>query len=144
MNDDYDRRTALMRGGNTLAISLDAPDARTRYDSEVVDDLTPEKLFNRKMAQALLDDALRELEDEASSRGHAHVFAALRPRLAFDDDEESYRSIAGRLDMEINTVKSHADRFRKRFRGLIRERVRQLVGNEDDIDAETVALEESL
>ncbi|MBC8165120.1 MAG: sigma-70 family RNA polymerase sigma factor, partial [Bryobacteraceae bacterium] len=41
MADDYDRRTAAKRGGKALAISFNSAEARTRYERENVDDLTP-------------------------------------------------------------------------------------------------------
>src|SRR3712207_8588744 len=47
---------------------------------EPVDDLTPERLFNRRWALALLDQVLRDLRAECRSEGKEQWFERLKDR----------------------------------------------------------------
>ena len=53
--DQRERATALKRGGGQIVISLDAEAPEDRYRLEPPDELTPEKLFERRWAQTILD-----------------------------------------------------------------------------------------
>src|ERR1051325_1369381 len=53
LSDARDRATALRRGGKELPVSLD--DAENQYLREPADDDTPERIFERRWARALLD-----------------------------------------------------------------------------------------
>jgi RNA polymerase sigma-70 factor (ECF subfamily) len=75
----------LKRGGGRTHLSLacDADDAESRYQLEPADGLTPEKLFDRQWALALLDRVLVELRGEYESAGNRELFDALKASLTF-------------------------------------------------------------
>ena len=64
--NEYDREIALKRGGGRVALSFDFLDADSRYTREPAHDLTPERVFERRYALALLDHVMSEI-------GRAHV-----------------------------------------------------------------------
>ena len=52
---------ALKRGGGQVVLSLDVDDGERRYQLEPVDTMTPERLFDRRWALAVLDHAMARL-----------------------------------------------------------------------------------
>lgn len=147
LHDDYRHRTAAKRGGGALVIEIDGVSAKERYAMEPADDsLSPEKLFEQKLALEVYNGAMAELEAEAVDEGRGAIFAALRPYLNQDDDGpiESYRAISVRLNISAGTLKSHAYRFRDRLKKLLIARVGHIVASEDDVKSEMQALDEAL
>jgi DNA-directed RNA polymerase specialized sigma24 family protein len=63
LNDVQHRRT-LKRGGGQALQSLDVETAETRYRREITDGSTPEALFDRSWACAVLDRVMARLRGE--------------------------------------------------------------------------------
>ncbi len=147
LRDEYRRRTAAKRGGGAHHIDINGLEAEARYAADLADvNLSPEKLFERKLALAVFHGAMVELESEAADEGKSAILAALLGYLTGDDEGAGagYRAISVRLNIPVGTLKSHAHRFRKRLRELLRDRVDHIVASEDDVKSEMQALEESL
>ena len=68
---------AQKRGGGIASVSIDAQDAEGRYRLEPADPMTPEKLYERRWALTVLDQALGRLQAEYAASGRR---AALRAR----------------------------------------------------------------
>jgi hypothetical protein len=136
--DARDRGLALKRGGGITPVSLDARDAEGRYLVEPSDGMTPERLFDRAWAVAVLDRALVHLADEYATKGRSSLFERLEPTLSPGPDAEPYAAIAARLGMTESAVQQAASRFRRRYRTLLREEVGATldVPEEAAIDAE--------
>src|SRR5262249_11125879 len=77
LSDCRDRDRAAKRGGGAIPISIDRVLAEGRYLAEPVDKLTPERLFERRWATALLDRALARLEAESSAAGKSALVSHL-------------------------------------------------------------------
>lgn len=58
LSNQRDRERAVKRGGGRMPLSLDAEAAEGRYRIEPSDELTPEKLFERRWALEVLDRAM--------------------------------------------------------------------------------------
>ena len=80
--DLHRKQSAQKRGGGATFIPIDAGDAEERYQEEPADLSDPEKLFERRWALALLDDAFARLEREYAASGKADLYHAIRPYLA--------------------------------------------------------------
>jgi RNA polymerase sigma-70 factor (ECF subfamily) len=130
---DFDR--ALRRGGGRPLLSLDIPLGESRLGLEPADTETPERIFDRRWALALLDRALNRLRDEYHFAGKAALFEALRPALA-GDRSTSYAEVAARLQMTEGAVKVAVHRLRARCRDLVRAEVAETVGDPEDVDDE--------
>ncbi|MGW8257001.1 MAG: RNA polymerase sigma factor, partial [Thermoguttaceae bacterium] len=77
------RRGAKKRGGGRPVISLDFPSGENRYSLiEPVDNLTPERLYEKRWALTLLELVLGRLCDEYCAAGKSELFAALKQFLA--------------------------------------------------------------
>ena len=77
------RERAQKRGGHSPLLSLDFDSGEDRYRHlEPVDNLTPERLYQRRWALALLELVLRRLREEFLAAGRSHLFDRLKPFLA--------------------------------------------------------------
>jgi RNA polymerase sigma-70 factor (ECF subfamily) len=134
--DEHDRATTQKRGGGQTVISLDDESPENRYRLEPADELSPEKLFERRWAQTILDQALNRLRAEFVQQGKAAVYEVLK---AFEPGEQnalSYAEAAARLDVTESAVKSMIYRLRERHRELVREEIAHTVSTVAEVDEE--------
>lgn len=136
----WEKSRAKKRGGGALMISIDAEAAEGRYQHEPVDELTPDRLFQRRWALSLLEETVRTLEKEYEARGKGKAFEILRPWLGLANagKEESYASAAAKLDCEENAARQAVFRLRNRYRVLLLQHVGETLctTDEDEIRAE--------
>src|SRR5947207_2396956 len=76
--DEHDRAVAHKRGAGQPLISLDALDGEARYALEPADEVSPDKLFERRWATTVLEQAWTCLEAEYVAEGKADLFRELR------------------------------------------------------------------
>jgi len=62
--DHRDKTRAAKRGGGRPALSLNEADAEQRYAADLAVDLAPEKLFDRRWALTVLNNALNRVQKE--------------------------------------------------------------------------------
>ncbi len=136
--NEWDRATAQKRGGGRTVLSIDGDDAEDRYRREPADPLTPERIFDRRWALTLLEQALHDLQSECEREGKAELFAALKPTLTGDgrDPSNPYRDIAAGLGTTEGALKVAAHRLRRRYRELLRQEIAETVATPQDIDDE--------
>jgi RNA polymerase sigma-70 factor (ECF subfamily) len=135
LSHQRDHDHALKRGGKR-PLSIDARDAEGRYLSEPADHLTPEALFVRRWALALLEGVLEDLRGEYTRAGKADLFDALKSTLTGDPRSAPYAEIAARLDMTEGAVQVAVHRLRKRYRAALRARIAATVADPADIEEE--------
>jgi RNA polymerase sigma factor (sigma-70 family) len=134
--DQRERAATLKRGGGQVLISLDEESPEDRYRLEVPNDLTPEKLFERRWAQTILDRALARLRAEFVTQGKGETYEVLQ---AFEPGEQnamSYAEAAVHLGVSESAVKSMIHRLRQRHRELVREEIAHTVPTVTEIDDE--------
>lgn len=136
LGDQHQRSAALKRGGGRTFVSLDQESPEDRYRLEVPDELTPEKLFERRWAQTVLDRALARLREEFMADGKEAAYEVLS---AFEPGEQnslSHADAAARLGVSESAVKSMIHRLRLRHRELVREEIARTVATVAEIDEE--------
>ena len=133
--DQWDREHAQKRGGTQTVISFDGLDAETRYRLEPATELTPEKVFEKQWALALLEHVLSRLDIEMTDDGKKPLFEALRGTLT-GARSIGYAAIGAELGMSEGAVKVAAHRMRRRYRALLREEIAQTVASADEIGDE--------
>jgi len=139
MSDVWDRTRALKRGGGYEFVLLDDEiDAVERLCSHETATMTlnEEQQYERSWAAALVARALERIRADFNSGTKSHLFSALKPFLTGGVDLPSHESVAQRLDMPIDTVRSHLARLRARYREFVREEVARTIGPADDVDEE--------
>lgn len=131
--NEHDRATAKKRGGGQTIVPLENLEAR--YAQEPADTLTPERIFERQWALALLDQVLARLQAEMTASGKATLFDALKGSLTVGL-ADGYAAVAERLEMTEGAVKTAAHRLRRRYRELLREEIAQTVADPGEIEEE--------
>ncbi len=131
----FDRARAQKRGGGQRPIALDAAQADRRYDLEPADELTPERLFERRWALTVLEQVLARLEREMGAEGKAEWFAALKVFLT-GDGGGTYAEVGVRLGQSAGAVKVAVHRLRRRYRQLLRDQIAHTVDDPSLIDEE--------
>lgn len=125
--NEWDRLRAQKRGGGRTLLSLDAVSAEDRLRFEPVTDLSPDRLYDRRWALALLDRVLERLRAEMAAAGKAMQFDALRGFLSDVRGTLSYGEAAARAELSEATTRQAVHRLRVRYRDLLREEVAQTV-----------------
>jgi RNA polymerase sigma factor (sigma-70 family) len=134
--NEHVRATAAKRGGGEPVLSFDRETAEGRYRHEPRDDLTPERLYERRWAVAVLERALDSLRIECRANGREAFFDAVHGSLTGDGDTGPYRQIADRFGMTQSAVGVSVHRLRLRYRDLVRAEVAETVESEPAVDDE--------
>jgi RNA polymerase sigma-70 factor (ECF subfamily) len=137
--NEWDRNRARKRGGGRAAVSLDAAALESRFAHEPVHPDTPEAIFDRRWALALIDRALDRLREECARTGKAGLFEVLKPALA-GDRAAPYAELAVELSMTEGAIKTAVHRLRARCAALVRAEVARTVSRPDDVDDELAHL----
>jgi len=134
--NEWKKASTLKRGRGISIISLDQAAAEDRYRLEPVDELTPEKIFERRWALTLLDQVLTQLRDECVADGKAKLFDALRGFLTEPSNTASYAEVAAQLETSEHAARQAVRRLRQRYRELMRAEIAQTVSSPQEIDEE--------
>jgi RNA polymerase sigma-70 factor (ECF subfamily) len=131
-----DRAASGKRGGGSAPLSLDWKDAASRYQIEPADDLSPDKLYDRAWAMAVLERVIQRLRDESAAAGKAEWFERLKPFLMLDKAAMSYDQAAGALGLTPGAARVAVHRIRKRYRQLLRQEIAQTLSHPDQEEEE--------
>jgi len=134
--NEWDRARAQKRGGGRRAIPMDVADAESRYSLAPADDLTPERLFERRWALTLLDLVVAQLQQECVREGKERLFDRLKGFLGGAAAGAPYSQAAADLGMTEAAVKMAVHRLRRRYRRLLRAQIAQTVASPEEIDDE--------
>ena len=125
------RQGTQKRGGNRPMLSLDFHSGENRYSLiEPVDNLTPERMYDKRWALTLLDLVLSRLREEFRTAGKLELFDSLKQFLAGGTAKPAYLEVAEELGMSKGAVKVAVHRLRRRYRKLLKEEIAQTVGPE--------------
>jgi len=139
MSDEWGRQSAAKRDVR-LTVSWDAMEAESRYGAESTDRLTPERLYDRQWALALLAGVIRRLKDEYDSAGKGDLFRHLQSAVTGDKNALPYADIAARTGQSEGSLRVAVHRLRQRYRQLLREEIAHTVEHSKDVDAELADL----
>src|SRR5438105_6621319 len=134
--DERDRAKAAKRGGGKTLISLDEEDAESRYQADMASPLSPDKIFEKRWATTLLDQAFVKLREEAVAAGHAARFERLKIFLEDGTEPGDYDAVRAELGMAANTVAATVHRLRQRYRELVRAEIANTVASSEEIEDE--------
>jgi RNA polymerase sigma-70 factor (ECF subfamily) len=132
--NQFDRDHTIKRGRDEEIISLEGLAAEELYGREPANLLTPDKLYERQCACALLAQALQNLKKSYARAGKADRFEVLVGVLT--GAEAPYATYAAKLNMPEGNVKVEVYRLREAFRKAIKTEVAQTVASPEDIDDE--------
>ncbi len=128
------------RGGNLTALSLDWQSADSRYQIDLADSLTPDRIYDREWALALLEHVITRLRDECVADGKAQLFEELKPFLTADKSAVPYPHVAAQLGMAEGAVRVSVHRLRRRYRAVLRDEINQTLSDPAQLADEMQAL----
>jgi RNA polymerase sigma-70 factor (ECF subfamily) len=138
--NERDKARAEKRGGGVRPLSIDPADAEDRYRLEPSHEMTPERVFERRWALALLEQTLSALRTECRADGKEGLFDALKGHLGGRGSEAPYREVGEALGMAEGTVRMAAHRLRRRYRDLLREHIAGTVETAEQLEEEIAFL----
>lgn len=142
ISNEQAKARAQKRGGATRFVPLDdasvCPDA-----NELANYLSPDRLFDRKWALAVIAQALERLAEDYARAGMRQHFDLLQPYLT-GHGHEPMAELAGRLGKSPEATRVLLFRLRNLFRRLVRDVIRETVSNPNDIESEMRFLEQAL
>jgi RNA polymerase sigma-70 factor (ECF subfamily) len=136
LSDQRDLAHAQKRGGGQALISLDQMAEEERAWVEPVDHLTPEEVFERRWAQALMARSLARLGGEYADRGKSEMYELLKDIQPGEHGAQSYTEIGVRFGMSEQAVKNAVHRLRRRHREILHEEIAQTVTLPSEIEEE--------
>ena len=134
--NERDRDIAKKRGGGVPLVSLEFERAEGRFQMEPPTNETPERMFDRRWALALLDRVLSRLKAETIAGGRDAQFDRLKTYLTGDQPQLSYAETASDLGMSEGAVKVAVHRLRRRFRDVLRDEVAHTVSSPEEVEDE--------
>jgi RNA polymerase sigma factor (sigma-70 family) len=136
MANEWQREHRLKRGGYITRLSIDWKDAETGLSLEPEDHRSPDKLYDRDWAMALLDKVLDDLAREEKDLD----FARWKPFLSVSSTRLSYADIAAGFGMTEGAARVAVHRVRKRYRQRLREEIRRTLADEHFVEDEMRSL----
>jgi len=133
---EHDKTRAEKRGGKSQIVSLNVDAAEHQYQFEPVDTLTPEVLFDRAWALAVLENGRIRLHKEFSEAGKQAVFERLQYVLQGSKDAQGFKGVAEALGKSEAAIKMEAARMRTRYRSLVKAEVIETVADPRDAEQE--------
>jgi RNA polymerase sigma-70 factor (ECF subfamily) len=133
--DERERERALKRGGGQKIVSIDE-ESETRYQIEPVENVTPESLFERSWARALLNEVMGKLRSEYVAEGKTELFETLRPCMTGAERLLPYAELGRGLRMSEGAVKQAVRRLRLRYGQLLRMQIADTVNSPVEIENE--------
>ena len=134
--NERERARAQRRGGGYSFLHLDAGEAETRYSLEPADNLTPDAVFQRRWAFAVLERTIRELGHEYEREEKQLLFEELQGFLPGGQGSVSRAELAAKRGVTAGAIDVAVHRLRQRFGILLREQVAQTVSSIDEVEEE--------
>ena len=134
--NEWDKAQAQKRGGGQTLIPIDVATAETASGFEPADNLTADKVFERRWALTLLDQVLRRLRHEYVSDGKEEMFNQLKQTLTEASRSVPYAEIAVRLRTTEGAIKVAVHRLRQRYREMLRAEIASTVGDPAEVEDE--------
>lgn len=135
LSNERDWRQALKRGGGLVHVTLAFDDGERRYQLEPANDVTPESIYERRWALAVLDEALKRVASKHGESGRGALFKRLTPTLT-GNDSVSYGDLSRELGMSEGALRVAVHRLRKDFASALRATIEETVEHPQDVDDE--------
>jgi DNA-directed RNA polymerase specialized sigma24 family protein len=137
---ERERDAAARRGGRLAVVSINASDAEGQYQLEPTHEQTPERLFERDWALALLEGVVAVVRRDYEASGRGASFEVLKVVLEAGSSRASQADIAVRLGTTEAAAQVAVHRLRKRYREVLRATIAATVDDLAEVDDELNSL----
>ncbi len=134
--NEWDKTQAQKRGGGQMIISLDEMAVESAGDFDLPDNVTPEKAFERRWAESLLEVTLSRLEKDYADDGKERLFQGLKSTLTESRSDIPYAEIAQKLGMSEGSIRVAVHRLRQRYREILRMEIANTVSTPEEVNEE--------
>ena len=142
--NEWDKSTRQKRGGTARHLSLDWQTADERFQLEPEDTESPDRLYDREWAQALLERVLARLKQEYIDAGKAELFAHAKGFLMAKAEALPHVEAAAGLGMDAGALRLAVHRLRKRYRDTLKEEIAQTLADPSAVEEELRSLQAAL
>lgn len=132
-------RATEKRGAGRVPFSIDFAVAEEKLGHQPVDELTPQKVFERTWAMELLASAMKSVEEQYRATDKQAVFSVLQPCLN-GTNVRSLKEIAADLEVSEGAAKVALHRLRQRFGDQLRLQIARTLQDPQQVDDELRAL----
>ena len=133
--NEWDRANRLKRGGGLVPVSIDLAEAEG-WPSTLVEQATPESLYERRWALSLLEDVISKLRAEFADAGKADEFDRMSMFLNRDSDFTRYETLAKDMGISSGALRMSVHRMRRRYQSLLRAEIAESVCGPEEVDDE--------
>ena len=126
----------IRRGGGQMKILLDVPEQEAICQQEMALIENPERIFDRRWAQTVVQSAAKRLQDEYSKSGRGNIHHQLQGFLGREGSAEDYQTAGKKLKIAPGAISVAVHRLRHRYRDCIRQEIADTVERPEEIDAE--------
>lgn len=134
--NEHHRSQAAKRGGGVQLLAMEEIDLQT-HESALIDGRTPEWVYDRRWAQALVDRAMQRLDEEISRRERREFLQELRRRaFAAGQGGPDWEEVARLHGLSHGAVRKAVSDLRRRFAVLLRREVRNIVMKDEEVTDE--------
>lgn len=134
LSDQSDRARAQKRGGGAL-LPFEIGSGEERFERDPGGHETPERIYERRWALAVLERALNQLRREFEDHGRGERFEKLKHLLAAGSGEP-YAALALELGTSEGALKVSIHRMRKRYRELFKMEIAATVADPAEVEPE--------
>lgn len=138
--NEWKRENRRKRRGEAQILSLDWQKGESQFQLAATTEPTPDKVFDREWAVALLAKVIERLRGEYVAEGREKQFTNLKIFLTAGKGARPYPEAANVLGMQEGAVRVAVHRLRKRYRALLRDEIVQTLANPDKVEEEMRAL----
>lgn len=132
LRNEWRKEKTQKRGGCATVLSLDYEDAERKISLQVVDEDSPERLFDRQWGLDLLSRTMDRLERVYVSEGKSNVFAVLKDVIGIKAGGPRHKDLASELGLSESGVGVAIHRLRKRYRRLLEEEIALTLDDESE------------
>lgn len=137
LRNEAESANAIKRGGGRRVLPLE--NAEGRFLAEPAHQATPDRLYERDWAIAVLERVLAGLRQDYAGAGKGRLFDALKETIA-GGEKALHESRAEALGMTAGALKVAAHRLRERYRQALRDEIASTLADGEDVDDEIRAL----
>jgi len=136
LHNERHRNHAAKRGGGAVLLPLNEMDSQID-EPALIEGQSPDKAFDHGWARAMVDHAMKRLEEELEQRERSVFLQELRQRtFASGAAGPDWEEMASRHGMSHGAVRKAATDLRRRFGILLRTEVRTIVSKDEEVDDE--------
>jgi len=132
---EWRRERAAKRGGGSRPIFLDDT-AEARYINEPAYGTNPQRLYERRWALSVFDQALHRLRAQYVTLGKEQHYECFKKFLSIQPGDGEYAAVGQELEMSPGAVAAAVHRLRQQYRDAVRAEVSQTVESPGELEEE--------